>query len=74
MFDAPICVIRMTSYKPIACSVYDLLEAAAVRRRLITLKLRNGNDVSALTGVITNIFAKDGEEFITFKACELEPC
>lgn len=47
-------------YRPISCSLYDVLEAAALKKRMLTLTI----DGQELTLVIDDVFARGKEEFL----------
>lgn len=48
-------------YVPIACSAYDVLEAAAVKGKMLTLEMKHG---SKLDVRVIDLFSKDGAEFL----------
>jgi transcriptional antiterminator Rof (Rho-off) len=52
-----------SDYTPIACSAYDVLEAAAVRRVPLRLRLREGREAAEITAVVLDLFARDRTEF-----------
>ncbi len=47
-------------YRPISCSVYDLLEASAVRHKVLELTIEGTRDRFQ----IVDVFAKGNEEFV----------
>lgn len=52
-------------YQQISCSYHDHLEAAAVTGRSCDLTYLSPSDVSTtVTGRITDVFARDGAEFV----------
>ncbi len=53
-----------SSYTPIACSVYDVLEASAVKRTNVILELANGEHTASHTVRILDVFSRDGAEFL----------
>lgn len=52
---------RQDPYKPIACSVYDVLESAAVLRSPLLIVMFNDRQVRVL---VKDVFAKGSEEFL----------
>ena len=51
----------MDRYKPIACSLLEIIEAAATRRSRVTLTLTDGK---SRTAIITDVFSKDKQEYV----------
>ncbi len=54
----------MTDYKPIACSLYDVIEAAAVRRAALDVRIKNEFGESELTLTVLDLFSRDKQEFL----------
>lgn len=54
----------MEPYKPIDCSLHDHYEAAAVRRQRVSLTARYPDSLGERTGIITDIVASDGAEYL----------
>lgn len=54
----------MTDYKPIACSLHDRMESAAVLRQRVHIRWRNGSDEELLSGYIADITVRDGAEYM----------
>lgn len=60
-----------TDYKPIDCSFYDELEAAATQRRRVALQYFNDLRQLCLgSGVIDTFFVRDKVEFMRLKSGE----
>jgi transcriptional antiterminator Rof (Rho-off) len=58
-------------YQPISCALHDRLEAAAVRRRPVDLRVRTPEGREReLRGVIEDVFAENGEEFVRLRGTE----
>jgi transcriptional antiterminator Rof (Rho-off) len=55
------------NYIPIACSVYDLLEASAVRHVVVRLEIQNDNGVVFRDVRILDLFSKDKIELMRAK-------
>ncbi len=53
-----------SSYTPIACSVYDVLEASAVKRTSAILEIVKGEHTGSHTVRILDVFSRDGAEFL----------
>ncbi len=51
-------------YQSISCSYYDQLEAYATRRTVCTITY-SANGEQTATGVIVDLFAKEGAEYLT---------
>lgn len=51
-------------YRPIACSLHDILEANAVRRRRCTIRHRTDTGEAVVEGVIEDIYARQGVEYL----------
>lgn len=60
-----------TPYKPISCEFHDRLEDLATLRKSVRIRLRgeNGEDLQR-DAVITDVFARDGEEFLSMSTGE----
>ncbi|MEO0473786.1 MAG: hypothetical protein AAF206_29515 [Bacteroidota bacterium] len=53
------------SYTPINCGFYDLLEIAAMQKKFVRISYYSEyKEILAAGGVIKNLYAKDGEEFM----------
>ncbi|GJQ20929.1 MAG: hypothetical protein HBSIN02_12840 [Bacteroidia bacterium] len=50
-----------TPYKPVACSFYDVLEAAAFRKHPVILVLED----RSVESVLLDVYAKGTEEFLS---------
>lgn len=58
------CLITMndpTPYKPVACSFYDVLEAAALRQHPVILVLED----RSVESLVLDVFARGREEFLS---------
>lgn len=55
------------TYKPIACSVYDVLEASAVKRQLLRLEMQSHNGIIVRSASVLDLFSKDKTEFLKGK-------
>lgn len=56
-----------TTYTPIACGLYDMLELAAMRRQYIDIEYQDvdaGGELKSLRAFVEDLWAKNGEEFI----------
>lgn len=53
-------------YRPIACGLHDVLEAAAVRRSLCRIRARTeaGDDVTEVTVRILDVYTESGAEYV----------
>ncbi len=58
------------AYTPIACELYDQLELAAMRGREVCFELMAEGGSRTLTGVIADIWAKDGVEYLRLRSGE----
>lgn len=54
----------MTDYQPIACSLHDRMEAAAVRRTTVRLRWRSETGPEVSEGLIQDIVVRDGAEYL----------
>ncbi len=55
-----------TPYKPIACSFYDIIETAAVKKSDINITYLNNGEITERVNVqITSINSKNKAEYIT---------
>lgn len=57
-----------SGYQPIACSVYDLLEAAALHRKALRLRIEG----ITREYVIRDVFSKGKEEFVVGFEAEMD--
>jgi len=57
-------------YKPIACSVYDVLEASAVKRSIVLLEILDGSTTRNRKAKILDLFSKEKVEYM--KALDTE--
>jgi transcriptional antiterminator Rof (Rho-off) len=55
-------------YVPISCSLYDVLEAAAVRGTPLVLVLADGDGRREVHGRVSDLSSRDGAEFLVVKA------
>ncbi|MBX2993111.1 MAG: hypothetical protein KF749_18315 [Bacteroidetes bacterium] len=55
------------TYKPIACSVYDVLEASSVKRQLLRLDIRSSNGIIVRNVYVLDLFSQDKTEFLKGK-------
>ena len=55
-----------TSYTPIDCNYYDLLEIAAMRRKVVAVEYLINEEPTpkVIEARIEDLWAKDGEEFM----------
>lgn len=53
-------------YRPIACSLHDVLEAAAVQRSLCRIRARGevGDDMTDVIVRILDVYAESGAEYV----------
>ena len=57
----------MTDYQPLNCDLHDELEIAALRTIPVTLRWRDNNgQPQQARGIIQDLFAVQGEEFLRF--------
>lgn len=60
---------KKTTYQPIDCNIYDELVLLIMRKQNIKLEFKNTNDSSTeVETKLTNIYTKEGEEFITLES------
>ena len=52
------------TYQSISCSYYDQLEAYATKRTECEILFSDNGNESVVKGIITDIFAKDGAEYL----------
>ena len=57
----------MTDYRPIACSLHDRMESAAVLGQLVQITWRNGFAEEVVSGQIADILVRDGAEYLLLK-------
>ena len=58
----------MTSYIPINCSYYDELEAAATRRRVVTIVYHDlEGQIQQIETRIKDLYARNKEEFMVLE-------
>ncbi len=62
----------MSAYQPINCEFHDIIEACATRRKNIVIVVRQ-TDATRRTihGCITDVFARDGAEYLKTHCGEL---
>lgn len=53
-----------TTYQPLACSLYDQLEAFATKRELCKIVFHDDDQEKEIEGTIVDLFSKDGVEFL----------
>lgn len=56
------------AYQPIDCRLHSELELLAMHRSLVRLKIREDGEVRTLHGLITNLYARAGAEYLEFVA------
>ncbi len=54
----------VTRYRPLACSLYDNLEAFATKHDHCTIIFRGEGGEEQIEGVIADLFSNDGVEFL----------
>ncbi|KUJ74185.1 hypothetical protein AVO42_01855 [Thiomicrospira sp. XS5] len=52
---------------PISCHLYDQLEVAAMRKQTVRLTFEPPHSETVFEGVITDLFSRNGEEFLKAK-------
>lgn len=52
---------------PISCHLYDQLEVAAMRKQKVRLTFEPPHSETVFEGVITDLFSRNGEEFLKAK-------
>ena len=57
-------------YQPISCDYHDLLEEAAMHKKLVELEFDLDGVTQRETGMIADVFTADGAEFVKFDAPE----
>jgi Rho-binding antiterminator len=63
--------IDPSNYQPISCTFHDLLEAHATARKLVQIRFRDGDGaVQARSAVITDLFAREGVEYLSMSTGE----
>lgn len=57
---------RQRPYTPISCALHDCLEAAATRRRIVTIEFRPAplGDIERVEDGITDIVVRGGVEYV----------
>ena len=60
-------VKNQTTYQPIDCNFYDILEATAVRRKVATIVYLNENQEVTIQSKILALFTKNSEEFMVLE-------
>lgn len=61
----------MDPYRPINCEFHDLLESLATRRSQARIEYRDASgSTQVLDGVITDVYARDGVEYLTLQSGE----
>lgn len=59
------------AYRPVSCDFYDVLESAATLRKPVPIVQQDaGGATTTRTARITNVFSKDGVEYITLDSGE----
>lgn len=51
-------------YKPIDCNFYDILEANAVLRKIVTIEYRVNDEIQTIDNRIVDLFIKDKAEYM----------
>lgn len=59
------------TYKRISCSLYDKLESYSVLNKRIAITYKETENNITVYGVIKNIFAKNGAEFLLINTTEI---
>ena len=57
----------METYKPINCNYYDILEATAVKRKVVTIVFRTNETIETTETKILDLFTKNKEEFMVLE-------
>jgi len=60
-----------TKYQNLACSLYDQLEAFATKRERCHIRYMNGNEIQIMSGIIVDLFSKDGAEYLKLNTSEI---
>ncbi len=60
----------MTDYKPIQCSIHDVLESFATLGTECEIERSVDGTTEVLRGRIADVFARDGAEFLAFVSTE----
>lgn len=61
-----------STYRPISCDFHDLLETHATVRKLTQIRFRDGEgSVQVRSAVITDVFARDGAEYLSMSTGEI---
>jgi Rho-binding antiterminator len=55
-------------YEPVSCDYHDQLEAAAMHKREVRLEFEHNGVRQDERGQIADVYSRDGEEFVQFKA------
>lgn len=53
-----------TTYQPLACSLYDNLEALATRKTRCVIVYKTENTEHTTESIIVDLFARNGAEFL----------
>lgn len=57
--------LNKMKYQPISCSLYDRIESLSVLKKKVEINyIVSKDDDKSTSGIINNIFSKDGAEFI----------
>ena len=59
--------MSLINYTPIACSLYDVLEASSVKHSLVRLEIQTDKDVSLCDVRILDLFSKNKIDFMKAK-------
>ena len=52
-------------YQPVSCSLFDRIESLSVLKKMIKIiYFDNDENEKSISGIIANIFSKDGAEFL----------
>jgi Rho-binding antiterminator len=55
-------------YEPVSCDYHDLLEEAAMHRKLVELEFELDGLTQRESGTIANVYTANGGEFVKFLA------
>lgn len=56
-----------SKYIPIDCNYYDVLVLHAMHRDPLRIRMRINEKIELIEGIITDLFTKEKEEFVTLK-------
>jgi Rho-binding antiterminator len=62
----------MSNYQPINCEFHDVIEACATLQKPTTILVKNTDGIHrAIHGIIADVFARDGVEYLKMQSNEL---